>query len=77
MENSIMLHNFSPADLEELIKKVVGEQLVEFRKNLSTKKPEELLIRVVQTFENKCYYIVELDKKRKNNRLWNWYSCLL
>lgn len=72
-----MLHNFSPADLEELIKKVVGEQLVEFRKNLSTKKPEELLIRVVQTFENKCYYIVELDKKRKNNRLWNWYSCLL
>ena len=45
MESAIMLHNFSPMDLEELIRKVVNEQLEVFRKNLSTENPEELLSR--------------------------------
>jgi hypothetical protein len=30
MENAIMLHNLAPTDLEDLIRKVVGEQLEEF-----------------------------------------------
>ena len=45
MENAIMLHNLAPNDLEELIRKVVGEQLEEFRKNASTGNPHELLTR--------------------------------
>jgi hypothetical protein len=36
MENSIMLHNLAPNDLEELIRKVVGEQLEEFKKKKTT-----------------------------------------
>jgi hypothetical protein len=45
MENAIMLHNLAPNDLEELIRKVVGEQLEAFRKNNSTENPHELLTR--------------------------------
>lgn len=45
MENAIMLDNFSPMDLEELIRKVVSDQLEEFRKNLLKEKPDELLTR--------------------------------
>jgi hypothetical protein len=45
MENAIMLHNLAPSDLEELIRKVVGEELEAFRKNTSTENPDELLTR--------------------------------
>ncbi len=45
MEKAIMLHNLTPSDLEELIRKVVAEQLEEFRKNIPTDNPDELLTR--------------------------------
>lgn len=62
MENSIMLHNFSPADLEELIRKVVREQLEEFRKNLGIENPDELLTR-----EEACL-LLEISL----TSLWKW-----
>ncbi|WP_026709336.1 helix-turn-helix domain-containing protein [Flavobacterium frigidarium] len=45
MENAILLHNLTPSDLEELIRKVVAEQLEEFRKNIPIDNPDELLTR--------------------------------
>lgn len=45
MENAIMLHNLTPRDLEELITRVVKEQLQEFVKNVPTENPDELLTR--------------------------------
>lgn len=62
MENSIMLHNLAPNDLEELIRKVVSEQLEEFRKNNSIEKPDELLTR-----EEACLLL-----KISLTSLWNW-----
>ena len=62
MESAIMLHNFSPMDLEELIRKVVNEQLEVFRKNLSTENPEELLSRA-----EACGLL-----KVNLTTLWNW-----
>jgi hypothetical protein len=61
MENAIMLHNLAPSDLEELIRKVVGEQLA-FRKNDSIEKPDELLTR-----EEACLLL-----KISLTSLWNW-----
>jgi len=57
-----MLHNLSPMDLEELIRKVVSEQLEEFRKNVSIEKPDELLTR-----EEACLLL-----KISLTSLWNW-----
>lgn len=62
MENSIILHNLAPSDLEELIRKVVSEQLEEFRKNNSIEKPDELLTR-----EEACLLL-----KISLTSLWNW-----
>ena len=62
MESAIMLHNLSPMDLEELIRKVVSEQLEEFRKNVSIEKPDELLTR-----EEACLLL-----KISLTSLWNW-----
>ena len=62
MENSIMLHNLAPNDLEELIRKVVIEQLEAFRKNTSTENPDELLTR-----EDACLLL-----KISLTSLWNW-----
>jgi hypothetical protein len=62
MENAIMLHNFTPMDLEELIRKVVCEQLEEFRKNNSIEKPDELFSR-----EEACLLL-----KISLTSLWNW-----
>jgi hypothetical protein len=62
MESAIMLHNFSPMDLEELIRKVVNEQLEVFRKNLSTENPDELLSRA-----EACNLL-----KVNLTTLWNW-----
>jgi uncharacterized membrane-anchored protein YjiN (DUF445 family) len=45
MENAIIIHNFASSDLEELIKKVVIEQLQEFRNKSSTGNLQELLTR--------------------------------
>jgi hypothetical protein len=62
MESAIMLHNFSPMDLEELIRKVVNEQLEVFRKNLPTENPDELLSRA-----EACNLL-----KVNLTTLWNW-----
>jgi hypothetical protein len=40
-----MLHNLAPTDLEDLIRKVVREQVEEFKKNVPTENPDELLTR--------------------------------
>jgi hypothetical protein len=45
MENAIMLHKLTPTDLEDLIRKVVSEQLEGFKKNRPTENPDELLTR--------------------------------
>ena len=62
MENAIMLHNLTPSDLEELIRKVVSEQLEDFRKNNSIEKPDELLTR-----EEACKLL-----KINPSTLWHW-----
>lgn len=62
MESAIMLHNLTPSDLEELIRKVVSDQLEEFRKNLSTENPDELLTRA-----EACSLL-----KVNLTTLWNW-----
>jgi excisionase family DNA binding protein len=62
MENAIMLHNLAPSDLEELIKKVVSEQLEAFRGNASTENQDELLTR-----EEACLLL-----KISLTTLWNW-----
>ena len=54
MENAIMLHNLTPRDLEELITKVVKEQLQEFVKNVPIENPDELLTRAEAT-EKRCF----------------------
>ena len=44
MENAILLQNLTPKDLEELITRVVKEQLQEFKKNVPTKNKTRLQI---------------------------------
>ena len=46
MVNAILLQNLTPKDLEELITRVVKEQLQEFKKNVPIENPEELLTRI-------------------------------
>ena len=74
MENAIMLHNLAPNDLEELIRKVVSEQLEEFRKNNSIENPDELLTRAeaCTLLKINMTTLWNWSKKRKNNILWNW-----
>lgn len=62
MENAIMLHNFSPVDLEQLIKKVISEQLGKFGENNPIESPDELLTR-----EEACLLL-----KISLTSLWNW-----
>ncbi|MFH6970892.1 helix-turn-helix domain-containing protein [Flavobacterium petrolei] len=62
MENAIMLHNLTPRDLEELITKVVKEQLQEFVKNVPIENPDELLTRA-----EACALL-----KINMTTLWNW-----
>ncbi|VXB47345.1 Helix-turn-helix domain-containing protein [Flavobacterium sp. 9R] len=62
MENAIMLHNITPQDLEELITKVIKDQLQEFVKNVPTDNPDELLTR-----EEACDLL-----KISTTSLWNW-----
>lgn len=62
MENAIMLHNFSPRDLEELIRKVIFEQLGNLGEHYSIESPDELLTR-----EEDCLLL-----KISLTSLWNW-----
>ncbi|WP_236552329.1 helix-turn-helix domain-containing protein [Flavobacterium sp. 9R] len=57
-----MLHNITPQDLEELITKVIKDQLQEFVKNVPTDNPDELLTR-----EEACDLL-----KISTTSLWNW-----
>jgi hypothetical protein len=62
MENAIMLHNLTPADLEELITRVVKDQLQEFKRNVPTENPNELITRA-----EACTLL-----KINITTLWNW-----
>ncbi|WP_233264567.1 MULTISPECIES: helix-turn-helix domain-containing protein [unclassified Flavobacterium] len=62
MENAILLQNLTPRDLEELITRVVKEQLQEFVKNIPTENPDELLTRA-----EACTLL-----KINMTTLWNW-----
>jgi hypothetical protein len=62
MENAILLQNLTPRDLEELITRVVKEQLQEFVKNVPTENPYELLTRA-----EACTLL-----KINMTTLWNW-----
>lgn len=50
MENAILLHNLAPSDLEELITRVVKEQLQELVKNVPIENPDELLTRAEASY---------------------------
>ena len=62
MTNSILLQNVSPEELTELIKQGVKSQLEDFKKNLNTHNPDELLTR-----EESCLLL-----KIGLTSLWNW-----
>ncbi|MEO6175638.1 MAG: helix-turn-helix domain-containing protein [Flavobacterium circumlabens] len=62
MESTIMLHNLSPTDLEELIRKVISEEFEKSRKNLLLFNPDELLTR-----SEACSLL-----KINMTTLWNW-----
>lgn len=58
----MMLHNLAPKELEELIKKAVKEEFVEFKKTLSVENPNELLTRA-----EACEFL-----KIDSSTLWHW-----
>jgi hypothetical protein len=62
MENAIMLHTLAPTDLEELITRVVKDQLQEFKRNVPTENPNELITRA-----EACTLL-----KINITTLWNW-----
>ena len=62
MNDSILLQNVSPEKLTELIRDGVKSQLKDFKKELSTHDPDELLTRT-----EACKYL-QID----SSTLWNW-----
>jgi hypothetical protein len=62
MTNSILLQNVSPEALTELIKEGVKSQLNDFKKDLLTHNPDELLTR-----EQTCEFL-QID----SSTLWHW-----
>lgn len=62
MKNSILLQNVSPEALAELIKEGVKSQLDDFKKDLQTHNPDELLTR-----EQTCEFL-QID----SSTLWHW-----
>jgi hypothetical protein len=62
MTNSIILQNVSPEALTELIKEGVKSQLEDFKNNLNTHNPDELLTR-----EQTCK-LLQID----SSTLWHW-----
>jgi len=62
MENAVMLHNLSISDLEQIITRIVKNELKEFRENSSTYNNEELLTR-----SEACSLL-----KINMTTLWNW-----
>jgi hypothetical protein len=62
MTNSILLQNLSPEDLTQLIKDGVKSLLSDFKKELNTVDPDELLTR-----EETCKFL-QID----SSTLWHW-----
>jgi len=62
MADSILLQNLNTADLTQLIKDGVKSQLQDFKKEISTHDPEELLTRT-----ETCKYL-QID----SSTLWHW-----
>lgn len=62
MQNSILLQNVSPEQLEQLISNGVKSQLDDFKKNFNTQEPDALLTRA-QTCE-----FLQID----SSTLWAW-----
>lgn len=62
MENSILLQNVSTEQLEQLISNGVKSQLDDFKKELQTYNPDELLSR-----EQTCQ-LLQID----SSTLWHW-----
>ena len=62
MQNSILLQNINTADLTKLIKDGIKSQLQDFKKEISTHDPDELLTRT-----ETCKYL-QID----SSTLWHW-----
>ena len=62
MTNSILIQNVSPEALTELIKEGVKSQLNDFKKDLQTHNPDELLTR-----DQTCEFL-QID----SSTLWHW-----
>lgn len=62
MINSILLQNLSSETLKELIKEGVKSQLEDFKKDLQTHNPDELLTR-----EQTCEFL-----QINSSTLWHW-----
>ena len=62
MQNSILLQNINTADLTKLIKDGIKSQLQDFKKEISTRDPDELLTRT-----ETCKYL-QID----SSTLWHW-----
>ena len=62
MENSILLQNLNQEDLTQLIKDGVKSQLEDFKKEINTHNPDELLTR-----NETCKYL-QID----SSTLWAW-----
>jgi len=62
MENSILLHNVSTEQLEQLISNGVKSQLEDFKNSFNTHNPDELLTR-----EQTCEFL-QID----SSTLWHW-----
>jgi hypothetical protein len=62
MQNSILLQNLNTADLTQIIKDGVKSQLEDFKKEINTHNPNELLTR-----EQTCK-LLQID----SSTLWHW-----
>lgn len=62
MTNSILLQNVSPEQFKELMTNVFKTQLEDFKKELNTHNPDELLTR-----EQTCDFL-QID----SSTLWHW-----
>lgn len=62
MAKSILLHSITPEELKQLIKEVIKEELIAFKKNLDIQGPDVLLTRT-----ETCEFL-----KIDSSTLWRW-----
>lgn len=62
MEKSILLHCITPEELKQLIKEVLQEELIDFKKKLDLQTSDVLLTR-----SETCEYL-----KIDSSTLWSW-----